>query len=277
VGKSKTAYVLRQSLLGGVGGQVGLTNDFCFSDGGSADLDGTLFVPCSNGIHAVTPTASDPTASWTASASAATGSPIVAGGLVWSIGGGSLYALDAASGSVVQQFSIGSSASSFPSPSAADGLVLAPSAEQVHAFDGPGGLPGPPSAAPPRPGYWLVASDGGVFSFGDAPFHGSTGALHLNRPIVGMAPTPDGGGYWLVASDGGVFSFGDAPFHGSTGALHLNRPIVGMAPTPDGGGYWLVASDGGVFSFGDAPFEGSTGGLVLEKPVVGMADGPAPS
>jgi len=277
VGKSKTAYVLRQSLLGGVGGQVGLTNDFCFSDGGSADLDGTLFVPCSNGIHAVTPTASDPTASWTASASAATGSPIVAGGLVWSIGGGSLYALDAASGSVVQQFSIGSSASSFPSPSAADGLVLAPSAEQVHAFDGPGGLPGPPSAAPPRPGYWLVASDGGVFSFGDAPFHGSTGALHLNQPIVGMAPTPDGGGYWLVASDGGVFSFGDAPFHGSTGALHLNRPIVGMAPTPDGGGYWLVASDGGVFSFGDAPFEGSTGGLVLEKPVVGMADGPAPS
>jgi hypothetical protein len=121
------------------------------------------------------------------------------------------------------------------------------------------------------PGYWLVASDGGIFSFGHAGFYGSTGALPLNRPIVGMAKTPDGGGYWLVASDGGIFSFGDAGFHGSTGALALNKPIVGMAATPDGGGYWLVASDGGIFSFGDAGFHGSTGALALNRPIVGMA------
>ena len=66
------------------------------------------------------------------------------------------------------------------------------------------------AATPDGGGYWLVASDGGVFSFGDAQFHGSTGGIALNKPIVGMAATPDGGGYWLVASDGGVFSFGDA-------------------------------------------------------------------
>jgi hypothetical protein len=36
-------------------------------------------------------------------------------------------------------------------------------------------------------GYWLVASDGGIFSYGDAQFYGSTGALTLNKPIVGMA------------------------------------------------------------------------------------------
>ncbi len=36
-------------------------------------------------------------------------------------------------------------------------------------------------------GYHLVASDGGVFSYGDAQFHGSAGSLHLNQPIVGMA------------------------------------------------------------------------------------------
>jgi subtilase family serine protease len=124
------------------------------------------------------------------------------------------------------------------------------------------------------PGYWLAASDGGIFSFGHAGFYGSTGALTLNRPIVGMAATPDGGGYWLVASDGGIFSFGDAGFHGSTGALTLNRPIVGMAATPDGGGYWLVASDGGIFSFGDAGFHGSAGGLPLNRPIVGMAATP---
>jgi hypothetical protein len=60
-----------------------------------------------------------------------------------------------------------------------------------------------------------VASDGGIFSFGDAAFFGSTGSLVLNKPVVGMAATPDGRGYWLVASDGGIFSFGAAAFFGS--------------------------------------------------------------
>jgi hypothetical protein len=32
-----------------------------------------------------------------------------------------------------------------------------------------------------------VASDGGIFSFGDAAFYGSTGSIHLNRPIVGIS------------------------------------------------------------------------------------------
>jgi hypothetical protein len=113
------------------------------------------------------------------------------------------------------------------------------------------------AVTPDGGGYWLVASDGGIFAFGDAQFYGSTGAIHLNKPIVGMAVTPDGGGYWLVASDGGIFAFGDAQFYGSTGAIHLNRPIVGMTAMPDGRGYWLAASDGGIFAFGDAPFEGS--------------------
>ena len=123
-------------------------------------------------------------------------------------------------------------------------------------------------------GYWLVASDGGIFTFGDAGFFGSTGAIHLNAPIVGMAATPDGQGYWLVASDGGIFTFGDAGYYGSTGSMRLNAPIVGMAATPDGKGYWLVASDGGIFTFGDAGFFGSTGAMHLNAPIVGMAATP---
>jgi hypothetical protein len=127
------------------------------------------------------------------------------------------------------------------------------------------------ASTPTGGGYWLVASDGGIFSYGNAHFYGSTGGKPLNKPIVGMTSTRDGGGYWFVASDGGIFSFGDAHFRGSTGGRHLNKPIVGMAATPTGRGYWLVASDGGIFTFGDAHFYGSTGGRVLNKPIVGMA------
>jgi hypothetical protein len=113
------------------------------------------------------------------------------------------------------------------------------------------------AATPSGRGYWLAASDGGIFTFGDAAFFGSTGGTRLNKPIVGMASAPSGRGYWLVASDGGVFTFGDARFFGSTGALRLAQPIVGMAATPTSAGYWMVASDGGVFTFGDAGFFGS--------------------
>jgi outer membrane protein assembly factor BamB len=162
VGKSTTAYVLNQSSLGGVNGQVALRNSFCFADGGSADLNGTLFVPCSNGIEAVTPTASPPTATWSTT-SGAHGSPIVAGGLVWSIGSGTLYALNAATGAEVQHFAIGASSSSFPSPSAADGLVLAPSSTQIHAFEGPAGLPAPPPPPPPTTSV-LIPSNGATVS-----------------------------------------------------------------------------------------------------------------
>jgi hypothetical protein len=77
-----------------------------------------------------------------------------------------------------------------------------------------------------------VASDGGIFNYGDAVFHGSAGGLPLNKPIVGMAATPDGGGYWLVASDGGIFNYGDAVFQGSAGGLPLNAPIVALANDP---------------------------------------------
>jgi hypothetical protein len=120
-------------------------------------------------------------------------------------------------------------------------------------------------------GYWLVASDGGVFAYGDTHFYGSTGNINLNQPIVSMAQTPDDKGYWMVARDGGIFAFGDAAFYGSTGAIHLNQPIVGMASTSDGKGYWMVAADGGVFSFGDAAFYGSTGNITLRQPIVSLA------
>ena len=147
---------------------------------------------------------------------------------------------------------------------------------------GDAGTPAPPSLEVPcnapsggPDGYVLSASDGGIFDYGNIPFCGSTGGIHLNKPVVATALTEDGGGYWEVASDGGIFSFGNAQFYGSMGGKYLAAPIVGMAATPDGGGYWLVASDGGIFSFGDARFFGSTGGMHLNRPIVGMAATPS--
>ena len=132
-----------------------------------------------------------------------------------------------------------------------------------------------PPVSRPSTGYWLTAADGGVFTYGDAEFHGSAGDVALRRPIVGMAATSSGSGYWMVSSDGGVFAFGRVLYHGSMGGQPLNRPIVGMAATPTGGGYWLVASDGGIFAFGDAGYFGSTGDIKLNQPIVGMTATPS--
>src|SRR5690242_5704911 len=119
---------------------------------------------------------------------------------------------------------------------AAGGPAGAGGAYQVSAFGGarewgaPGGSLNAPlvgiASTPRGNGYWLLAQDGGIFSYGAAHFYGSTGAMHLNQPVVGIAAAPGGNGYWLVAADGGIFTFGRAHFYGSTGAMHLNSPIV---------------------------------------------------
>jgi hypothetical protein len=88
-------------------------------------------------------------------------------------------------------------------------------------------------------GYWLVAADGGVFSFGDAAFQGSMGGQPLNSPIVGMAADAATGGYWLVASDGGVFSFG-APFYGSSGGQGGATSYFALVANGSGTGYLIV-------------------------------------
>ena len=136
-------------------------------------------------------------------------------------------------------------------------------------------------------GYWLVASDGGIFSFGNAGFYGSIPGLgiapagsglpySLNAPIVGMVPSADGGGYFMVGADGGVFTFGDAKFEGSCPALGgcAGGAAVAVMPDATGNGYWVVTAGGDVYPFGDAAPYGEPG--LLGEPVaaaVRSADG----
>jgi N-acetylmuramoyl-L-alanine amidase len=77
------------------------------------------------------------------------------------------------------------------------------------------------AATPTGRGYWLVASDGGIFSFGDARFYGSLGGTSVTAPAVGMAATPAGSGYWLVVGS----------------ALPLAGKVVGIDPGHNGLNY----------------------------------------
>ena len=125
----------------------------------------------------------------------------------------------------------------------------------------PKGKPDPRSGA----GYYVLGSDGGIFSFGKAPFHGSVPGLNLGAKVTALrlASTKTGAGYHILGADGGIFTFGDAEFLGSVPGLNLGVEVqaLDLQRTASGKGYWILGADGGVFSFGDADFFGSVPGL----------------
>ena len=87
-------------------------------------------------------------------------------------------------------------------------------------------------ATDPAGGIWTIGADGGIFSYHGAFFYGSMGGKALNKPMIGMAATPNGGGYWSTAGDGGVFAFGNAQYQGRD---YYNPPPTTTptaAPTP---------------------------------------------
>ncbi len=131
------------------------------------------------------------------------------------------------------------------------------------------------ASTPDGGGYWTVASDGGVFTFGDAPFFGSRGGISPSTDpnacdVAGMVVTPDGQGYWLFDLDGNVYPFGDAAFKSdpaktsACGETLSGDTIVSMAVTPDGGGYWLATGSGKVFAYGDAGCLGDSYGFTSD-------------
>ncbi len=153
------------------------------------------------------------------------------------------------------------------------------------------------AATPSGNGYLMLAADGGVFTFGDARFHGSVqgvvdewlgpghlAADHLSAPIVTVGTTPHG--YWLVGADGAVYSFGYAPYLGSFQDIIntnnqladlegswwlpprvapgkpmardvLDAPIISFVPSGNSDGYLMLGADGGIFTYGNARFLGS--------------------
>jgi outer membrane protein assembly factor BamB len=149
VGKTDTAYLLRQGHLGGEDGEVA-SMSLCRGDpdGGRAVLGSVVYVPCPNGLTAVKVSTSPPYLRqlWTAN-DGATGGPIIAAGLIWTLSDNGLHALDPANGDQVFSLTFAGLANHFPTPSVGDGLLLLPGADQVFAYMGPAGRPPPPPAA----------------------------------------------------------------------------------------------------------------------------------
>jgi hypothetical protein len=119
-------------------------------------------------------------------------------------------------------------------------------------------------------GYWQVATDGAVFSWGDAHYYGGvnnagprgTTALSAGDAVTAMARTASGNGYWILTKTGAVFTFGDAAYRGGVNnvnggnALSAGDAAVSIATTSTGNGYWILTKTGAVFTFGDAAYRG---------------------
>ena len=149
-----------------------------------------------------------------------------------------------------------------------DFVALGPGAVTVSCTDS---NPAPEPSHAAASGYYVLGTDGGVFSYGSAVFHGSVPGLGVRANAILMALTPDHAGYWVLGSDGGVFTFGDARFFGSVPGTGSQITAADLKPTPSGHGYWILGGDGGIFTFGDAVFHGSVPGVGVTDPSVSMA------
>jgi uncharacterized delta-60 repeat protein len=160
-------------------------------------------------------------------------------------------------------------------PGARSGYWALASDGHVHSFGDAAALGHAAAGAvdieptPTGNGYWILDDPGQVQAFGDArPLGGiTTRGLTKNERPASISALPSGRGYWIFTTRGRVFSFGEAEFLGDMSQTTILGPVLDSVATPSGRGYYMVASDGGIFAFGDAAFAGSMGGRTLNAAV----------
>ena len=266
VGKSDIAYLLHQGQLGGEEGEfASMPLSLCSGDpdGGRAVDGSVVYVPCPNGVTAVKVSTTPPymTQLWTDDDGAA-GGPIIAGGLIWTIGSdNAVHGLNPANGHEVTTISFGGHANHFPTPTVGDGLLLLPATNQVVAYMGPAGLPPPPPPPPPppfftvRPGFGTdiaVGANGSVWVVGTNPVPGGYGIYQWNAktwtPLAGGAVTiavDPAGNPWITNSAHHIFhhsSAGWTAYPGSATDIAVGANgsvwVVGTNPVPGGYGIY---------------------------------------
>jgi outer membrane protein assembly factor BamB len=189
-GKAGIAYLLDGSHLGGIGGQQAALGSVCDTDidGGAALLGTTVFLPCLDGIVAVRAAASPPGLRLLWKSGTGGGPPVLAAGLVWTVGqDGVLYGLDPGTGAIRQQVALGGPANHFPTPSVADGLLLATDAEHVVAFRAQGGAVSQAPATAPQAAQVPSASPGAGAAAGGPPGSGIAGGYIAAAAAGGFA------------------------------------------------------------------------------------------
>jgi outer membrane protein assembly factor BamB len=139
-GKNGKGYLLNQSRLGGIGGQL-FSGPVCpgQSLGGTAYVAPSIYVACGSGITALVLNGDSFSVAWQQNALGVAGPPIAAYGALWTVetGSGGLAQLNAADGTLRHRYPIGPNIAHFATPAAADGLVIVPAGQQIIAFGAP--------------------------------------------------------------------------------------------------------------------------------------------
>jgi hypothetical protein len=273
-GKSGVGYVVSQSSPGGI--SAGLASvQICGTvvDGGSAIIGNVVYSPCGAGVVR-TEVSAGTVSHGNPSPTGSAGPPIIAGGLVWTIdhNGGILYGLDPSSLVARRTFPLGLVTNHFPTPTVADGLLLAAATNTVHAFKGRAGLPPPP----PGPNFILrpgaandvgAGADGSVWVVGTNPVFGGfgiwrwTGAGWVQAGGGAVALAADAGGRpWVVNSARQIYRWNGAGWlrlpgaatdvgvgaNGSAWVIGTNSVVGGFGIWRWTGGGWAPVSGGAV-------------------------------
>jgi outer membrane protein assembly factor BamB len=134
IGKEGVGYLLDATNLGGIGGQV-YSGDVCSSVyGGTATAGSTVFVPCTDGLVALSLSPNSFQVLWR-SPGFPSGPPIVTGNVVWALdtSSGTLHGYDVKTGTSLFSLSTGS-VTRFTTPATGDGQVFVAAGSKIFAF-----------------------------------------------------------------------------------------------------------------------------------------------
>jgi peptidoglycan hydrolase-like protein with peptidoglycan-binding domain len=117
------------------------------------------------------------------------------------------------------------------------------------------GIPVSLMCRPQGDGYWIVSSDGGVFTYGAASFYGSAGGSGSYTDFIDGSVAPNGEGYWLVRQTGGVYSYGAVAYHGGVGSCTQATALLDVG----GSHYFTFVINGQTFVY----YNGTGSGTVV--------------
>lgn len=134
IGKAGVGYLLSGTSLGGIGGQLGEQNVCSGAYGSTARIGPTVYVPCTNGLFAVTTSSVNMTVTW-ASPGIDAGSPIVTGNIIWTVdtNTATLHGYYVSNGTAFFSYPLGAS-DHFISPAATSDALVVTGGSQLFSF-----------------------------------------------------------------------------------------------------------------------------------------------